>query len=115
MFEPEKIADEGEEEIPDNQQQPETKTPPKQAVHDLTLALIYLTRFLEERGKKTDFWEAREFKAWKSYDWDALDQLDEEGYVIDRHGNKSLRLTEEGTQKAKEILERLGISDWEKK
>lgn len=33
--------------------------PPKQALHDLILALIYLTRFTEGRGKKTDFWEAK--------------------------------------------------------
>ena len=96
-------------------QVPENRIPPKQAVHDLTLALIYLNRFIEQRGKKTDFWEAKEFKAWKSYDWDTLDQLNEEGYIIDRHGNKSLWLTEEGVQKAKEILNNLQISDWEKK
>lgn len=87
---------------------------PKQALHDLTLALIYLTRFTEGRGKKTDFREAKEFKAWKSYDWDTLDQLNEEEYIIDRHGNKSLWLTEEGVSKAKEILNNLGIQDWEK-
>jgi len=88
--------------------------PPKQALHDLTLALIYLTRFTEGRGKKTDFWEAKEFRAWKSYDWDTLDQLNKEEYIIDHHGNKSLWLTEEGVNKAKEILNNLGIQDWDK-
>ena len=88
---------------------------PKQALHDLTLAMIYLTRFTEGRGHKTDFWEAKEFKAWKSYDWDTLNQLNEEGYIVDRHGNKSLWLTEEGTAKAREILNTLNIRDWEKK
>ncbi len=92
-----------------------TELPPKQAIHDLTLVLIYLTRFIDQRGKRTDFWETKEFKAWKSYDWDTLDQLNEEEYIIDRHDNKSLWLTEEGVNKAKEILSRLGIRDWEKK
>lgn len=82
---------------------------PDQALHDLTLALIYLTRFTEGRGKKTDFWEAKEFKAWKSYDWDTLDQLNEEGLISDTHRSKSLWLTEEGANKAKEILNNLGI------
>ena len=93
----------------------DNQTDPKQALHDLTLAMIYLTRFIEGRGHKTDFWEAKEFKAWKSYDWDTLDQLNEEGYIIDRHGNKSLWLTEEETAKAREILNALNIRDWEKK
>lgn len=39
--------------------------PPDQALHDLTLALIYLTRFTEGRGKATNFQEAKEFRAWK--------------------------------------------------
>ncbi len=91
------------------------KTTPEQAVHDLTLALLYLTRFTEGRGKQPDFQTAKEFKAWKSYDWDVLNQLNEEGYIIDRHGNKSLHITEEGTEKAKEILSTLNIRDWEKK
>ena len=91
------------------------KTTPEQAVHDLTLALLYLTRFTEGRGNQPDFQTAKEFKAWKSYDWDALDQLNEEGYIIDRHGNKSLCITEEGADKAKGILATLSIRDWEKK
>lgn len=87
------------------------KKTPEQAIHDLTLALLYLTRFTEsDRRFKT----ANELpRAWKSYDWEALDKLNEEEYTIDRHGNKSLYLTEEGIQKAKEILEQYGISDWE--
>lgn len=86
----------------------------KEAVHDLTLALLYLNRFAESREHK-DLWEIDTFRSWKSYDWDAVDQLNEEGFVIDRHGNKSLYVTEEGVVKAREILEKLGISDWERR
>ena len=76
---------------------------------------LYSMSTLKIISKKTDFREAKEFKAWKSYNWNTLDQLNEEVYIIDRHGNKSLWLTEEGVQKAKEILDNLHISDWEKK
>ena len=85
--------------------------PAKQAVHDLTLVLLYLTRFAEGRDNK-DLWAIDSFRAWKSYDWDALDKLSEEELIIDKHGNKSLWITEEGVVKAREILSQLGISDW---
>ena len=88
----------------------EKKISAEQAVHDLTLALLYLTRFKEGRGKQED----QLFRAWKSYDWDALDKLSEEEFTIDRHGNKGLYLTDEGCARAKEILDCLGIQDWEK-
>lgn len=79
----------------------------KQALHDLTLALIYLTRFTDNRNKSEDQLP----RSWKSYDWITLDKLSEEELIIDRHGNKSLYLTEEGIAKAKEILNNLGIQD----
>ncbi len=87
------------------------KKTPEKAIHDLTLALLYLTCFTENNSR---FKTASELpRAWKSYDWDALDKLSEEEYTFDRHGNKGLYLTEEGIRKAKEILEQYGISDWE--
>ena len=91
--------------------QTKDKTPPEQALHDMTLAMIYLTRFTDGRLKKD---EDPPLRAWKSYDWDTLDKLSEEDLIIDRHGNKSLYLTDEGVAKAKEILEKYGIADWEK-
>ena len=91
--------------------QTEEKIPPEQALHDMTLAMIYLTRFTDGRLKKD---EDPPLRAWKSYDWDTLDKLSEEDLIIDRHGNKSLYLTDEGAARAKEILEKYGIADWEK-
>ena len=87
------------------------KTTPEKALHDLTLAMLYLTRFTDSRQKG----EENLSRAWKSYDWDTLDKLSEEGLTIDRHGNKSLYLTEEGIAKAKEILDDLNIRDWPEK
>ena len=69
----------------------DNKVSPDQALHDLTLAMIYLTRF-KEKGRLRS--ENQLFRAWKSYDWDTLDKLSEEEFIIDRHGNKSLYLTE---------------------
>ena len=87
----------------------EPKVTPDQAIHDLSLALLYLTRFKDGRVKSED----QLFRAWKSYDWDTLDKLCEEELIIDRHGNKSLYLTEEGETKAKAVLDQYGINDWE--
>lgn len=85
------------------------KTSPDQALHDMTLVMLYLTRFKESGRFVPDI---PLFRAWKSYDWDTLDKLSEEELTIDRNGNKSLYLTEKGVAKAKEILEKYGISDW---
>lgn len=80
-----------------------------QALHDLTLALIYLTRFTDN---KSNFFQVQDFHAWKNYNWDTIDELDTEGLVSSKHGNKSLWLTEDGVKKAREILAGLGIDDW---
>ena len=96
----------------DEQLTNEAGIPPKQAIHDLVLALIYLTRFMEKSRYNS---EDQLFRAWKTYDWDALDKLSEEELIIDRHGNKSLYLTDEGVARAQEILKSLGIRDWEKR
>ena len=85
----------------------DNKLTPEQALHDMTLAMLYLTRFTDSRQKGEDVLP----RAWKSYDWDTLDKLSEEDLIIDRHGNKSLYLSEEGMKKAKEILNKMNIKD----
>ena len=86
--------------------------PADEALHDLTLALIYLSR--QSASKKT-FWDVKTFSAWKNYEWKILDQLDEEGFIYDKHGRKSVYISEEGVLKAREILGKYGIADWEEK
>lgn len=80
-----------------------------QALHDLTLALIYLTRMTDN---KSDFFSVTDFRAWKNYNWNTIDELDEEGLVSSKHGNKSLWLTADGVKAAREILNDLNIDDW---
>ena len=81
----------------------------EQALHDLTLTLIYLTRFTES---KSTFFSNTSFQAWKNYNWNTLDELDEEGLISSNHRSKSLWITEDGVKRAREIMKELGIEDW---
>ena len=85
----------------------------KKAQHDLTLVLLYLSRFIDN-PKFEDFWNEDVYRAWKGYDFSVLDELEKEEYVFGNHRNKSIYVSKEGIEKAKEIMERLGIEDWER-
>lgn len=48
------------------------------------------------------------FRAWKGFDWDAMDRLYEKGYITDPRGKaKSVIFTEEGLQRAERLLAEL--------
>ena len=66
-------------------------------IDEMTLALLFLVMHQESE------WGAR---AWKGFDWDAMNRLHEKGYI----GNpvskaKSVVVTPEGCRKAKELFE----------
>lgn len=72
---------------------------------------MYLSRFTE--GEK--FTEAKDFYAWKGYDFDILNELDNDDYI--RQGkhpsrSKSVYITDTGIEKARELLNKYGIDDW---
>jgi hypothetical protein len=47
-------------------------------------------------------------RAWKGFDWDAMDRSYEQGYITDPRGKaKSVVFTEEGLERAKSLLEKL--------
>ena len=70
-------------------------------VDDLVLALLHLT-------SSSDHGIVR---AWKSHDWDALDRLHEKGLISDpKTKAKSVVLSDEGAQRAKELFEELCCS-----
>jgi len=47
-------------------------------------------------------------RAWKGFDWDAMNRLHEKGYITDPRGKaKSVILTEEGLQQSRRLLESL--------
>ncbi|WP_321476355.1 DUF6429 family protein [uncultured Paludibaculum sp.] len=67
-------------------------------VDEMVLALLCLT-ICEENE-----WGAR---TWKSHDWDALDRLHTKGYISDPKSKaKSVVLSPEGVQRARELFER---------
>jgi hypothetical protein len=67
-------------------------------MNDLSLALIFLTGW-KEKGDEI-------FRAWKGYDFTIPDNLKEKGLIDFSYKAKSLYLTEEGEEKAKELVEK---------
>jgi hypothetical protein len=62
-------------------------------IDDAVLALLYLG--LHDGAR-----------AWKGFDWGAMDRLHERGYITDPRGKaKSVVFTEEGLDRAKRLLE----------
>lgn len=48
------------------------------------------------------------WRAWKGFDWDAMNRLHEKGMISDPRGKaKSVVFTEEGLKRSQELLERL--------
>jgi hypothetical protein len=64
-------------------------------IDEAILALLYLT--LHDRAR-----------AWKSFDWDAMNRLYEKGYIYDPVGKaKSVVLTEKGLKESERLFEKL--------
>lgn len=85
------------------------KTNPEKAVKELTMLLMYLTRFHDQNPYGTNM-----DMAWKGYDFDTINKLDEEGYIKQgNHRSKSVVITDEGIKLSKELLNKYNIADWE--
>ena len=68
-------------------------------VDDFTLALMHLVKHKQRKSGP--------LRAWKGFDWDTLDRLHENGYISDPKSKaKSVRLSEEGAEKSRELFER---------
>lgn len=83
------------------------KITPNQAMQELTIMLMYLSRFNERSDVSIN-------KAWKGYEFDIMNELDDKGYI--RQGSyrsKSLVITEEGMKLAQNLLEEYNVKDWE--
>nr|WP_170424920.1 DUF6429 family protein [Ruegeria arenilitoris] len=64
-------------------------------VDEAVLALLWLTLHNERR-------------AWKGFDWDALDRLHRKGLILDPVGKaKSVVLTDQGLHRSKELFTEL--------
>jgi len=71
-------------------------------IDDLALALMYLTGWEEK-----DITGESYIRAWKGYDFDALDRLKELGLIDFTHTAKSLNLTGEGEKRAEVLVQGL--------
>jgi hypothetical protein len=70
-------------------------------IDDAVLALMYLTWHNFERFTGT-------VRAWKSFDWDALNRLHEKEMIFDPVNKaKSVLLTKEGMERSKALFEKL--------
>ena len=84
---------------------------PNEAMKELTMMLLYLSRFT--RNEK--FEVAKNFYSWKNYSYNILNELDRENYIdqgLHKTKSRSIRITEDGITKAKELLDLYGINDW---
>ncbi|HAN09787.1 MAG TPA: transposase [Clostridiales bacterium] len=74
----------------------------EEKIKELTLLLMYLTSFTE-RGYDVK-------KAWKGYDFDIMNNLDEQGFINSgRNRNKSVVITEDGEKYAEELIKKYGV------
>lgn len=84
------------------------KTSAKEAVKELTLVLMYLTKFSNQ-----DRFSASENNAWKGYPFKAIDELEEEEFINQgSHRSKSVHIHDKGIERARVLLEKYGIEDW---
>ena len=87
----------------------EEMTGAKEAVRELTLALMFLTRFRTKRKKgQEDPW-----RAWKGYDFDVMDELMEKDFIRGSVREKSVTLSKKGMEEARRIIAKYGIDDWD--
>ena len=68
---------------------------------ELSLILMYLTRF---RERKEQIW-----RAWKGYDFTVLDNLRDNEYISFSYTAKSVYLEEKGIEKARQLMKKYGI------
>jgi hypothetical protein len=83
--------------------EPESEEEPSRdaLIEELTLLLIYLCSWEEELAP-----DLTVRRAWKGYLFEVLDALEEQGYIAQTRSAKSLKLTEEGVLRAREIQAR---------
>ncbi|MGN0441537.1 MAG: DUF6429 family protein [Acutalibacteraceae bacterium] len=86
------------------------KTSADEAMKELTMLLMYLSRF----SKKDRLSGGEDFYAWKGYDFDTINGLDDKDFI--RQGKhpsriKFVYLTDTGINYAKKLMEKYNIED----
>ena len=83
-----------------------SKKPRKRAIEELSLMFIYLTRF-QDNNEYRRYLE----NSWKSYDFDALNELENKELLFRPKKNKCVYLSEEGKKAARSLLAEYNIAD----
>ena len=84
------------------------KTTPEKAMKELTIVLMYLSRFNEDSRFSSSM-----DMSWKGYDFGIINELDEDDYI--RQGSyrsKSVAITDEGIKLARNLMNKYNIKDW---
>jgi len=74
----------------------------KLKVKELTIMLLYLTSWAER-----DFCDVQ--RSWKGYNFDILNELTDEGLISNSRRSKSVVISEEGVNHAKDLLIKYGL------
>jgi hypothetical protein len=74
-----------------------------QILEELSLVLMYLTRFREE---KDELWQA-----WKGYDWTILDNLQEKDYISFSYRAKRVYIQKKGLAKVQDLLKKYNVTE----
>ena len=85
------------------------KTTPEKAMKELTMVLMYLSKFNEDNRFSYSM-----DMSWKGYDFGIINELDKDDYI--RQGSyrsKSVAITDEGIKLARNLLNKYNIKDWE--
>ena len=77
----------------------------EQDIKDLILLLLYLTHW-QERGTDEPI-----RRSWKGYPWEALDALNDEGFINQSKRAKSVYLTVNGVKKAESLRRKYKIGE----
>jgi hypothetical protein len=78
-------------------------------MEELTMMLICLFQFME----RDRFANQDDKYAWKGYDFDILNKLDEKDYIRQgSHWSKFMYITKEGEVKVKELMETYKVANW---
>jgi ribosomal protein S18 acetylase RimI-like enzyme len=78
----------------------------QQAIEELSLMLMYLTRF-QDNNEFCRYMET----SWKSYDFNALDELEKRDFLYQPKKSKCVYLSEEGKTQARKLLNEYQIAD----
>ena len=78
----------------------------EQAVEELSLMLLYLTRF-QDNNEFCRYMEP----SWKGYDFEVLDKLEKEEYLYQPKKTKLSYLSEAGKERARRLLQEYNLAD----